>query len=373
MLFAIWLGYPGSLWLVGRFRKQQPSGPQAQPMITAIVATRDDPQSVRARARNLLDTDYPADRIQVVLAVDCEHADTAQAIGSEDARIRVVIGDSPGGKAAALNAAVRASSGDILVFSDTHQHFEPTTIPNLVAALAESRVAAVSGQLELPATPGGSRSLAHYYWLFERSVRALESRVHSCIGVTGAVYAMRRKLWEPLRPHLILDDLHVPMRLVVDGWRVKYVRCARAFEIRHHAPHHEYRRKVRTLTGILQFCAWFPAALSPRRNPVWLQFVTHKLLRLTTPVWVVGIVVGTLPTLYSEPARPIIIAGLILAATGSALAPRRAWRLISETVLLQGAIIVATINGLRGKWDVWGQRAQPASRPSLDLETRRGP
>ena len=48
------------------------------------------------------------------------------------------------------------------------------------------------------------------------------------------------------------------------------------------APEQEFRRKVRTLTGVLQLCAWLPRLLVPIRNPVWVQFVSHKLLRLLT-------------------------------------------------------------------------------------------
>jgi len=42
--------------------------------------------------------------------------------------VRYVRGDEPGGKAATLNAGVRAASGDIIVFTDTSQRFHPGAI-----------------------------------------------------------------------------------------------------------------------------------------------------------------------------------------------------------------------------------------------------
>jgi poly-beta-1,6-N-acetyl-D-glucosamine synthase len=45
----------------------------------------------------------------------------------------------------------------------------------------------------------------------------------------------------------------------------------------------EFRRKVRTLSGNFQLAAMLPQAVLPWRNPIWVQFVSHKLLRLVIP------------------------------------------------------------------------------------------
>jgi hypothetical protein len=97
---------------------------------------------------------------------------------------------------------------------------------------------------------------------------------------------MRRALWAPLPPQVILDDLYTPMRLVLDGHRIAVSAAAVAHEQRAPARAAEFQRKVRTLTGVFQVCAFLPGVLQLRRNPVWAQFVAHKLLRLTTP-WLV--------------------------------------------------------------------------------------
>ena len=145
--------------------------------------------------------------------------------------------------------------------------------------------------LELPGAHG-ALNLAERYWRLERWLRKWEARLHSSVGVTGAIYAMRRELWKPLPANLILDDVYLPMRLVLDGWRVGFTDQARARDVRRFEAGQEYRRKVRTLTGVIQVCAWLPGVLNPVRNPIWLQFVFHKLLRLLTPYLVVIALVG---------------------------------------------------------------------------------
>ena len=213
--------------------------------------------------------------------------------------------------------------------------------------------------LDLPGAEG-SLNLAERYWRYERWLRLWESRLHSSVGVTGAIYAMRRVLWQPLPAGLILDDLYLPMRLVLDGWRVGFTDRARAHDVRRFAAGQEYRRKVRTLTGVIQVCAWLPGILNPVRNPIWLQFVFHKLLRLLTPYfatilalsvgWTVAVVV-----LASNLRVPLLI-GAALAVLVVCLVPhvRRVLRAqIAWGVAMQSSIVVATVNGVRGRWDVW--------------------
>jgi len=177
--------------------------------------------------------------------------------------------------------------------------------------------------------------------------------------VTGAVYGMRRALWSPLPAGLILDDVYVPMRLVLGGYRVAFSTAARARDTRRFASGQEYRRKVRTLTGVIQLCAWLPAVLVPGRNPIWIQFLFHKLLRLLTPYLVLAILVGgaglAVRALRALPvAVPLALAAaLVLVLVVLPGLRRRVVHQLSAAFSLQAAIVVATVNGIRGRWNVW--------------------
>jgi cellulose synthase/poly-beta-1,6-N-acetylglucosamine synthase-like glycosyltransferase len=272
--------------------------------------------------------------------------------------VHVVSGDQPGGKAATLNAAVRAARGDLLLFTDTQQRFEPEAVRRLALAFADERVGAASGRLEL--SESARRSPIGRYWSYERWLRCSEATVSSCVGATGAIWAVRRSLWNPLPPSLILDDVYAPMRVVLAGWRVAFVDDARAVDVRRVSPGLEYQRKVRTLTGVLQLCCWLPQLLVPGRNPIWAQFVFHKLLRLLTPYWLIGLamwglwlVVGWIETNLIVTAIPVFTLAALSAVRRSRVA-RMMRHAIMWGVSLQAALVVATINGLRRHWDVWG-------------------
>jgi cellulose synthase/poly-beta-1,6-N-acetylglucosamine synthase-like glycosyltransferase len=360
LLLAVWVLYPAAMRALARGRGASVPAPDERlPSVSVVIATREAPEAVRARVADILAADYPAERLQVVVSIDDSAELGAAEMGTLDARVRVVRGDAPGGKAAALNAGARAARGEVLVMGDTHSRFEPDAIARLAGAAMSPRVGAVSGRLVLPGAEGAGK-LVHAYWSMESRLREDEAVVHSTAGVTGAIYAMRRALWSPLPAGLILDDVWVPMRLVLEGYRVGYARAAVAVDVREPVRESEFRRKVRTLTGVLQLCAWMPALLVPGRNPIWAQFLLHKLLRLLTPYLLLGAGVGLIGVaVVSLGARQLLLAlGLAAAVVALLLMARAELRhRVREALLwgltLQAAVVVATINGLRGRWNVW--------------------
>ena len=212
--------------------------------------------------------------------------------------------------------------------------------------------------MELPQS--GTRSVVGRYWLLERWLRRCEARVHSSVGVTGAIWALRHNLWKPLPASLILDDVYTPMRVVLEGYRVAFVESARAVETRLVAVRQEYRRKLRTLTGVTQLLVMLPKVLVPSRNPIWAQFMCHKLLRLLTPYWVLAVMIWiaslAMPWLIANPG--VALAGTVPLAAGSLhtsvrRAMRRAGKGVVSVAMIQAAVVVATINGFRRRWDVW--------------------
>jgi biofilm PGA synthesis N-glycosyltransferase PgaC len=358
-LLVVWVGYPflmrGLASILGHHHSGEPG---YQPRVSIVIATRNNPGEVRAKVFSCLNTEYPIELIEVVIGWDVgSWRDVPPLDLPAGLPVRSVLGRAPGGKAATLNAAVESAAGELLIMADTHQHFTPRTIPELVASMSDQRFGAVSGALELEAT--SRNTLIGWYWRYERSLRAAEAKVHSTIGVSGSLYAMRRELWKPLPPRLILDDLYVPLRLIMGGNRVGFNEKALAMETRVATPHQEFQRKVRTLAGNVQLCAWLPEILIPLRNPVWPEFVLHKLLRLLTPVWVLVVVayLVTLAWLAISNGDQYKVLGVVAIMTALLLLPTRPTRLLREMITwaatMQAAVVVGAAKGLRGEWDIW--------------------
>jgi len=348
VLYA-YVGYPALLAVWARVRhgvRSQVSDNGSQPSefanrdsrfttpgVSVIVAARNEARRLPERIANLLASDYPLDRIQIIVASDGSTDDTAAALAPYRDRVTLLL-LPPRGKAAALNAAVLHARHPILVFADARQRFAPDAIRRLVAAFSQSGVGAVSGELVIDCE--ADQDAAEHstigdgvgaYWKYEKWIRRNEACVGSSIGVTGAIYAMRRWLWQPLPADAILDDVLGPMRIVQRGYRVHFEPGARAFDRTASDASAELRRKTRTLAGNFQLLRYEPRLIVPGRNPVWLQFVSHKLARLMVPYALIALLVSSAWLTSRSPLYTMAFAGQVMfygLALYGALLDRRA-------------------------------------------------
>ena len=230
---------------------------------------------------------------EVIIASDGSTDDTAAVAerGAPDC-VRVIDLEENVGKAEALTRACASAVGEIIVFGDARQRWAPDALRLLLENFADNTVGGVSGDLELEAAPGVNAGIG-VYWKYEKRVRMLESRIHSTVGVTGAISAVRRRLFRPIPRGTILDDVCWPMDVVSQGYRVIHDGRARAYDRLPDHARDEFRRKVRTLSGNFQLVAHRPQLLLPWRNPIWMQFLSHKLMRLAVPWLLLGMMMGT--------------------------------------------------------------------------------
>jgi len=235
---------------------------------------------------------------------------------------------APGGKATALNAGVAAASGEILVFADARQRFGPHAIAALASNFDDPRVGGATGELILNCERDWADSASSIgesvglYWRYEKWLRRHESRVRSTLGTTGAIYALRHSLWRPLPPGALLDDVLAPMRAVLRGYRIVFEERAQAFDWVVPNAAAESARKIRTLAGNYQILVEEPALLVPFLNPVWVQYVSHKLGRLVVAWALLGLLISSI---VLAPRRWPFTVALILQLGFYGLAAFGAW------------------------------------------------
>jgi cellulose synthase/poly-beta-1,6-N-acetylglucosamine synthase-like glycosyltransferase len=285
-----YLGYPLLLAFWARLaqrprRKADIRDSRNWPSISIILAVRNEASRVAGRIDNLLQLNYPGRR-EIIVVTNGSTDGTREVLASYSDRVHAVdISDI--GKARALNAGVAVATGDLLVFADARQRFSPDALLELAANFADPEVGGATGELILDAESGDAASSGNesigLYWKYEKWLRRNESAVWSTLGATGAIYAIRRELWRPLPPETLLDDVLVPMRVVLEGRRIVFEENARAYDRASADAASEARRKTRTLAGNYQILGQEPRLLVPVLNPVWLQYMSHKVGRLLVP------------------------------------------------------------------------------------------
>jgi cellulose synthase/poly-beta-1,6-N-acetylglucosamine synthase-like glycosyltransferase len=270
--------------------------------------------------------------------------------------VRVFTSPADRGKAGALNVAVAKIATDLVVFADARQTFAPDAVARLVEPFSDPGVGATTGRLEVRRADLASVEGVRLYWGLETRLRDAEGRSGSVIGATGAIYGIRRSLFQEMPPNLILDDVYLPLRIAMLGHRVVMAPRAVAFDVPSGAQKAEYARKRRTMVGNIQLLGVIPGLLSPVRNPVFMRFFSHKLLRLLTPFCFVALLCLS-AFLPGWPYRLFFAAELGLYLSG-ALGLRVSVAALSVPaafVLMHAAIFAAVWRWNDDAAHVWGQ------------------
>jgi cellulose synthase/poly-beta-1,6-N-acetylglucosamine synthase-like glycosyltransferase len=285
LLFHAYFGYGLAMRLWAALQPRPVLRRRVEPRVTVVVAAHDEAEAIEARLRNLLDLDYPADRLEVLVGSDGSRDGTGwRARRIADPRVQVFEFETRRGKPSVLNDLVARARGDVILFADARQRFERHALRALVAPFADARVGAVGGALRIGGSGGALGAGAGAYRRLDDALRADESWVDSTVGLSGAIYAVRAALVDPLPADIILDDVFTPMRVTRKGYRVVFEPQARAFDRAPASPREEFTRKVRTLAGNLQLFRREPWLLNPLRNRLFFQTLSHKGLRLLGPL-----------------------------------------------------------------------------------------
>jgi cellulose synthase/poly-beta-1,6-N-acetylglucosamine synthase-like glycosyltransferase len=281
-----------------------------------VIPAHDEEDVIAGKLDDALALDYPRDRLEIVVASDASTDRTHEIVrGYESRGVRLLVCPR-GGKVAAQNAAVRATSGEIVAFGDANTRWHPDALRRLVRPFADPEVGMACGRVRL-VNPAGGTNREGLYWRYELWLRERESRVHSITGGNGAIYAVRRAAYREVDPRFG-HDLSFPYLLVQHGWRAVYEPSAVAVENMTTDIEDEFRRKVR----MFEHC-WLIVARgrmwSARRvgATYFVELVSHRLLRYGSgPLH--AVLLGT--TLALAPSGGPYLALLALQAAGLALA-----------------------------------------------------
>jgi len=291
----------------------------------------------------------------------------AQQIG--DPRIRVIVQEENRGKAAGLNVGVKAARNPVVVFADARQQWAEDAIERLLENLRDPDVGAASGDLVLRRDDGSLAGVG-LYWKLEKWIRRNESLVHSSVQVAGAICCVRRELFEPLPEGTILDDVYWPLAVAMKNYRVVHDQGAQAFDRLPDKPRDEMRRKIRTLSGNFKLLFRRPAVIVPWRNPVWFNFICHKLLRLLVPWAMIAALVasGLSDERWLRVMFVLQVVGYAIGATGIFVRPVARLPLvstISSLIVLNAAALVSWFVYFTGQSGRSWKKVAYDSRPTV--------
>jgi hypothetical protein len=344
-------GYPAALATLDRVRgRRGASGPTAAapcdatlPGVSVIVAAYAEEAVIAERIANLRALDYPADRLEIIVACDGSPDDTARR--ARDAGADLVLELPRGGKVRAQDAAVRHARREITAFSDANVSWAPDALRRLVEPFADPQVGYVCGQVRFINERGTNQE--GLYWRYEMAVRGLESRLASVTGGNGAIYATRRYSYIVVDP-IMGHDLSFPFNMVKRGWRAVYAPGARASEKMVPSIEGEFLRKRRMMSHGWPILVR-GGMLSPRGyDPGYAaMIVSHRVLRYLSPFLHVAALAAAAALIGQGRIYAVATAlqvGLVAAALAARVLPLR-------PLLVARYYVLTTASLAAGLWD----------------------
>lgn len=283
LIVYTYVGFPLGVILRGLFWNRPYKHDQlpATPSVSIVISAYNEAGSIGAKLDNILSMAYPRECLEVIVASDGS-TDGTDAIVEQYKEHRVKLLSLPRvGKAAALNTAVAAATGEILVFSDANSMYKTDAIEHLVRPFGDLKVGGVAGnQIYRREGSGGSSSDGErVYWNFDRMLKQFQGKSGNTLAATGAIYAIRKSLFGPI-PDGVSDDLFTSTGVIVRGYRLVFSPKAIAYEPVAATSQVEFGRKVRVIMRSWKAFAFRRELLNIRRYRFYaIQLLSHKILR----------------------------------------------------------------------------------------------
>ena len=302
--------YPFIMFLLGSlFTRREEFSFDEYPVVSVMVAARNEEKCIGERIRNLISQDYPQDRFEILIASDMSTDKTDEIIESfEENGIRFLRSETQLGKSVLMVKLSKIARGEILVFSDANTQFRPDTVRELVEPFADPAVGCVDGSRRNSLNSVTCESI---YWRYEQMLKVLGSRIGAVLGATGAVFAVRSKLYNPTDPARA-DDFETAVSTRIQGYRCIYNRRAIAAEP---TPDNsiQYQRLVRIVSWMMGSAfSLFGKAIKGKRYGLALQLAVHKILRWNMGLFaIIATIASILLAICDSPTNVLFISVIV--------------------------------------------------------------
>ncbi len=254
------------------------------PYVTMVVAAYNEEKVIEEKLKNILDLDYPNDKMIAIIASDGSNDRTNEIVKRYKSKSLKLIEYPRMGKVNVLNKTVSLASGEIIVFSDANTMYNSQAITELVKYFRNADVGCVCGRLKL-VNPKGVQSGEGegFYWRYETWIKEKESRFGCVVGANGAIYAIRRDLFEEMPSNVVNDDFHISMKIMEKGYKVIYESDAIGIEEVAPDSKSEFLRHVRDGAGHYREIAYLTKLLNPMKGVRFFTYVSHRFIRWMVP------------------------------------------------------------------------------------------
>ncbi len=292
MIVLPYVGYPLLIGLLAALKRPRPIPETTDwPMISVLICARNAEEVICEKIRNVLASDYPGEKLEVIVCSDGSGDDTNKLAGEyPDPRVHLAASPTNIGKNATMALGAAQARGELLLQVDYNELLAPEAIRSAASHFADPKVGIVTGRI-IHEDPLKTSVASGYraYWLIEDGVRLLESRLGLGVVVLGAFEMIRRQAYLPI-PSEFSNDMGAPMYANSLGYLCRYEPRAVQTAEQRKTPPQEVRRRVRMVVRAWSSIPYMLGIIPFFKNlGGWLALLTHKYLRWLTWVFMIGL------------------------------------------------------------------------------------
>jgi cellulose synthase/poly-beta-1,6-N-acetylglucosamine synthase-like glycosyltransferase len=290
----VYAGYPALLALVGKFRPRPRRREEGRSRLSVIVAAYNEADVIAQKIADVRESDYPSELIEIVVASNGSTDDTVAV--ARRAGADIVLELPVAGKMPALVAAVEASTGELLVFTDADATFERDTLRQLVANFADPEVGGVSANdlVGARSADGAVVRGESLYWRYDQWIKRHEDAIGSTVSACGGLYAIRRSLFRKPKLDAGTDDFLISVGVVRAGHRLAFDEHTYVRTVVENDGRSEFRRKVRVMNRGQRAAFASGRLIVPLVGGFYaIQLLSHQVLRRFVPFFLVAALVAS--------------------------------------------------------------------------------
>lgn len=358
-LCSIFFGVPIAYHLYMRHQASRPwkldINKAYAPCISILIPMYNEERMVELKIENLCNVKYPKDRIQVIFINDASTDGTLKTLLSStnrhrDLKVKVLNGTERLGKSAALNLALKYTTGDIIIVSDADCFWPSNILKRALPYLADANVGAITGR-EILLNPRQSwvTKTETSYNDFVRVIRLGESKTHSTIFFQGGFAAYKRNCLKEFDSET--DDSGTALSIVQSNLRTLVIPKLMFYTMFPSNWKSRIRIKIRRATQLLRI--WSKCLKLQLKRKLILPkriFLPEAFLYILNPIFFIALIFAIFLCFLKQP--PFLLA--ISAILGLILLVPKGRILLVETIQDNCILLIALVAFVSNKkFDIW--------------------
>ncbi|MBT3865854.1 glycosyltransferase family 2 protein [Candidatus Woesearchaeota archaeon] len=198
------------------------------PKVTVAIPVYNEEKSVIGTIESVLGLDYPSKKLEIILVDDCSTDNTSKVVNDymkkkSGANFKYILHKVNQGKGAALNTALKISTGDLFICLDADSFVEPSALKSMVPHFEEENVASVLPLMKLQKVKGFTLSLQYVEYLvnfFLKKVMGILDCVHVTPGPFGAYRKSALVSVGGFDTNNLTEDLEMALKLQKNNYKI---------------------------------------------------------------------------------------------------------------------------------------------------------